>query len=369
MFAGGQHKHGVAVRDAIVPPLRTGYEAVIAQRTNDLFATTAKQDGKVTAVTKNAVVVEYKDGTEESVELGTRYGTVSGSTIPHVVKCDLKVGAKLRMGDLIAYNEGYFKVDPLFPKQALYKAGMLAKTAIVESSTTYEDACEINERLAGGLTTKTTIIRDVLINFEDSINNLPKLGTKLNSDDLLCTIEQGALADNDLFSSDSMDILRTLSTNAPTAKHQGTLERIEVFYHGDKEDMSDTVLKLVNQSDGERRRIAKETKKPVTTGKVDGRVRIVKDPLDLDQALVRFYITKEVGAGIGDKGVFGNQLKTIVSSVMHGTNTTEDGTPIDAKFSYLSISNRIVLSPEIMGTTNTLLMHMSKLIAKSYFGK
>lgn len=52
---------------------------------------------------------------------------------------------------------------------------------------------------------------------------------------------------------------------------------------------------------------------------------------------------------------------------MHGTNTTEDGTPIDAKFSYLAISNRIVLSPEIMGTTNTLLMHMSKLIADAYY--
>lgn len=284
----------------MVAPLRTGYESMLAHRTGDLFATTADQSGKVTKLDDRAVVVEYKDGTEVSVELGVRYGTVSGTTVPHEVVTDLNVGSRVKQGDTIAYNKGYFQPDPLFPKQVLYKEGLLAKTAIVESSTTYEDACEIGERLSSELSTNMTVVRDVLINFEDNINNLPKVGSELDSDDLLCTIEQGALSDSDLFSGDSMDILRTLSTNAPTAKHQGRLDKIEVFYHGDKEDMSDTVLKLVNYSDGERRKLAKASNKPVIDGKVDGNVRIVKDPLDLDQALVRFYITKEMGAGIGD---------------------------------------------------------------------
>ena len=66
------------------------------------------------------------------------------------------------------------------------------------------------------------------------------------------------------------------------------------------------------------------------------------------------------------KGVFGSQLKTIFSKVMSGVNETESGEPIDAMFSYSSIANRIVNSPEIMGTTNTLLRVLSKHVAKVY---
>lgn len=69
------------------------------------------------------------------------------------------------------------------------------------------------------------------------------------------------------------------------------------------------------------------------------------------------------------KGVFGNQLKTIVGRVMSGKNETESGVPIDAQFSYVSIANRIVLSPEIIGTTNTLLKVISKRVAGVYFGR
>ena len=98
-------------------------------------------------------------------------------------------------------------------------------------------------------------------------------------------------------------------------------------------------------------------------------MRIDKDPLDVDTAAIRVYITGDVGAGIGDKGVFGNQMKTVFAHVMSGVNQTESGEDLDALFGYVSISNRIVLSPEIMGTTNTLLRIMSKKVAERYFSK
>lgn len=67
--------------------------------------------------------------------------------------------------------------------------------------------------------------------------------------------------------------------------------------------------------------------------------------------------------------MFGSQLKTVFARVMSGTNTTEEGEDIDACFSYLGISARIVLSPEIMGTTNTLLRKISKRVASVYRGE
>lgn len=55
---------------------------------------------------------------------------------------------------------------------------------------------------------------------------------------------------------------------------------------------------------------------------------------------------------------------------MVGVNTTAlDNIPIDAVFGYKSIFNRIVLSPELMGTTNVLLKLFGKETAKAYYGK
>lgn len=68
------------------------------------------------------------------------------------------------------------------------------------------------------------------------------------------------------------------------------------------------------------------------------------------------------------KAVFGNQLKTVFSRVMTGVNETESGEPLDAIFGNTSIDERIVHSPKLMGTTNTLLRVLSKHVAAVYRG-
>lgn len=62
-------------------------------------------------------------------------------------------------------------------------------------------------------------------------------------------------------------------------------------------------------------------------------------------------------------------MKTIFGRVMRGVNRTESGEDIDALFGYQSINNRIVLSPELIGTTNVLLRLISKRVAAAYRSK
>lgn len=47
-------------------------------------------------------------------------------------------------------------------------------------------------------------------------------------------------------------------------------------------------------------------------------------------------------------------------------NETKSGKPIDAIFGYQSISNRIVTSAEVIGTTNTLLREITKEVIDIY---
>lgn len=368
-FVSIQHSHGVASKGNRPTPLRTGYERVLSHRVNDTFAHTAKQNGTVTAIVPGkSITITYKDGSAEMIEIGKKYGTVTGTVVPHEIVTDMQEGDKFKEGDIVTYNKGFFEPDPLNKNQVLWKAGVLVKTAIIEHAYTLEDASVISERIAKELETQLTSVRTIVVDFKQVIRNLVTPGTSVDLETILCIIEDSVTADSDLFDKNSLDSLRLMSANSPLAKNTGIVDKIEVLYHGDLEDMSESLRSVAIASDKERAKRSKALGRKVVTGYVDGSVRIDGNPLELDTMAIKIYITGDTPAGIGDKGVFANQMKTIFSHVMSGVNKTESGEDLDALFSYLSISNRIVLSPEYIGTTNTLLKIMSKRIADRYFG-
>ena len=88
------------------------------------------------------------------------------------------------------------------------------------------------------------------------------------------------------------------------------------------------------------------------------------NPLALDTMAIRIYITGDVPAGIGDKGVFCNQLKTVFGEVFPGEVHTESNVVIDAIFGQKSVDDRIVGSPGIIGSSTALLRHVGKTAAR-----
>ncbi len=66
------------------------------------------------------------------------------------------------------------------------------------------------------------------------------------------------------------------------------------------------------------------------------------------------------------KGVFGNQLKTVVGKFLTGVNETEDGQAIEAIQGVKGIQDRIVTSMNLMSTTNTLLRVIGENWARKY---
>lgn len=368
-FISIQQSAGTFAKGYRPSPLKTGYEQIMAHRTDDLFAYTAKGKGKVTQLTNKSVTVTYEDGTVKSTAIGRRFGSAAGMTFPHAVESAVNVGDEVSDGDIIAYNTHYFEIDPLQPKQVVWKAGVLVKTAILESVVTLEDSSAISEKTARLLETQLTKVRDLTVSFKDTIHNLVSVGSEVDVESILCTIEDPLTAQSNLFDNDSINTLRLLAANTPRAKFKGVVEKVEVFYNGDIDDLSPSLQELAQESDRNRKREARELRTEYTSGRVDDTLRIDGDPLVFETAVVRVYITGPVSAGVGDKGVFANQMKTIFGQIMSGVNTTESGEEIGAMFGYSSINDRIVFSPEIIGTTNTLLMVISKRVADVYRGK
>lgn len=331
-----------------------------------MYASTAQDEGKVIGLDENGIVVEYKNGKTVSHPIGRVYGENAGMTIPHELTSPLKVGDKFVKGDILTYNTGFFEPDYLDPKKVVWMNGTYAKVVLVEDPGTLEDASEISPGLAEKLKTQITHTRTVVLEFEQGIVNLPKVGTYLKADDILCVIQDSITANTDVFTQEDLEKLQALGSQTPKAKHEGVLERIEVYYHGDKEDMSESLRKISNESDREFAKRFRSLNKKVLTGQVDEGFRIKGDPLTVDTLAIRFYITGPEPASVGDKIVFVNQLKSIIGRVHPHPMITKSGEEVDAKFSYTSVANRIVNSPEIIGTTTTLLKKFSKLITKAY---
>lgn len=365
-FVSVQQGHTLAAKDYKQPQLRTGYEYVIGQRTSDMFCYAAKQDGEIISKTDSGVIVKYKDGTTKGVSIGRQYGRAEGSTYPHDIVSDMEVGQKFKKGKVIAYNTGFFEQDILDPTQVLLKTSLLANTVMYESPQTHEDSSAISRELSGRLTAKTTKVKSYTVNFGNNILNAVKPGAPVSPRDVLMIIEDEITSNTGAFDEASLATLAKLSNMAPKASYLGTVDHIEVFYHGDKADMSATLKQLADRSDRVKGDQARSTGKPVITGAVNEDYRVAGVPLALDKAEIRFYITVENQQGVGDKNVFANQLKTVVGEVMDYDMHTESGEKIEAVFGFRSAAARIVSSPVIMGTTIGLLQVVAKKMVEAY---
>lgn len=281
-------------------PLRTGYERVILSRVNEDFGLVAEQDGEVVEITETSLMIRYKDGSEHAFDLGRRFGQAAGAVYPHELKSNVKPGQKFKAGHALFYNAQYFEPDPLDSSVVVWKSGVPCRVAFLESPETHEDASSISQSLAEKLNTQITKVRDITVSFDQSVHRLVEVGDRVEVDSILCSIEDAITAGTGLFDETSLDTLKLISANAPKAKMRGVVEKVEVFYHGEFDDMSESLQQLARRSDLLRKRQAKRTMRNYTSGRVDGALRIKGNPLAFGNAVIRIHISGDVGASSGD---------------------------------------------------------------------
>ena len=349
--------------------LLTGAERTIAFRTDDIWSRNAKQAGRVTEITPETMTVEYRDGTTESFTIGRYFGTWSGTTIPHQISTDLKVGDVFDKDDILSYNAHYFEPDSLNPKHVIFKRGIRGNMLFWEATDTLEDADSISLAFSKRLGTGMTEKRRVKVPADHDIELLFKEGDHVDPETILCTLRPPMSGLSSRYNEDALDALETLNTLTPKSKYEGVIERIEVMYTGELEDMSETLQELVTKYDSKLYRVNKKLQNPVKSAKIDPSYSIDNVDVGENQVVVTYFITEHVGAGIGDKLVFGNQMKSIISNVVEQPYIAEDGTVVDITFSRQSIANRIVNSMDLQGTSNTVLQLIEKEMIEAYLNK
>lgn len=367
-FISIQQQQGIYADGYQPTPLRTGYEQIVAQRTSSIFASAAEDDGRVVSVDEYGITVEYKNGEKTSYQMGKIHGAAAGTHYPHSVVSDLKAGDTFKRGATLAYNEKYFQPDRMSPGQVIWKAGVNTIVAFSDNLDTLEDGSVISESCAIKLNTQTTKIKSVSIRFDQDIEDLVKIGDHVDLETILCTILDADSGGGSMFDEVSRETLAKLSNYSPRAKVVGTVSKIECFYHGERDEMSESTRRVAVESDKRREQEAKSRGQEYFTGEVDHEYRVRGNGLEPDSMVINIYIDHDIPCGVGDKGVVANQMKTVFSRVMRGVNRTKSGLDLDLIFGNTSVEERMVLSPKLIGTTTILLAQLSKHLVGVYRG-
>ena len=335
-------------RNGSCPPYRTGSEKLVAHRASDYYANTAKDDGKVISLDDDGVVVKYQDGTEEVYPLGRWYGAYEGSHYPHDKVPHVKKGQKFKKGDVLAYCSESFEPDVMNPTQVNWRNGVICNVALINAEEAYEDSDEICPEKAKEMATRTTKIKDIVVNSEQSVLNLMSEGSAVEYDSALCLIDD--TNDYGNFSEAAIETLQDLSTNSPRAGAKGSIDKIEVIYNGEIDIMSESLQAVIRKGDRRRKKEARSSNIPKAThGRVDEEFRTGGSPLMEGQVLIRFYITGEHELIGGDKIVVANQMKSVIHARMVGRNESITGRKVHIKFEREGVDNRIVGSLYRMG--------------------
>ncbi len=366
-FTAILNSHGISSIGNTTMPLRTGAEDTIAFRNDEMFATSSKQKGIVTKVNKEHIEVQYEDGTKAAFPLGRTFGLSTGTTVPFTMSTNLKEGEEFGALEILTYNSDFYAPNPLNKGCVTLKFGTLTKLAISESSLTFEDSSGISQNLAERMASWTTDVKYINVRFDQIVTDLVKVGDAVDLESVLCYIEDSVDGRSMFDDKDSISGLSSLSRMAPRAGVKGTVERLEVFYHGDLEDMTVNLQTLCTRADKDRKRVDRMLGRPVITGQVDQSLRINGNGLELDNIVIKVYMTHLAPMGIGDKLVVGNQMKSVNGVVFKEPVVSQRGTIIDMNFGNKSIDDRIVNSPKLIGSTCTLLRLIGEQAVDLYF--
>ena len=364
--------------------VKTGYERVLAQYCSRRFTGVADKNGKVTAIdtTAQTVEVKYDDGTVDVFGYGEVYNEHESVCSTGQLVCNVKVGDKVKRGDIITYDKTFFTKDK-YTNQVDFTTGVTANTVLMETDTTLEDAACISKRLSEKLAIRPVNTRVIRLSKNSVVLQSVGVGAVVSHTDKLMIFEEDVAFNNgdtedpiSTFKGDdeTLELLGDLNKRTPTAKFAGQIVRIDAHYGGALTDMHPSLQRIVKAANTVNARRAMNAKGtlaeqdfPPPTAIPTGTKAYGVD-FDDDTVVITFYIQEHQNMQVGDKCVLSLQLKHTISSIMPMPQYTGDGEEIDVVFSADALGRRIVLSPTYIGILNRILSKLESDCIKLYFG-
>jgi DNA-directed RNA polymerase beta subunit len=254
-FVAKESKHLTAVADTDPPLIGNGVEKVMPYMCSSDFIVTAKHDGRVLKVDKElgVAIVEYEDGTVESIDITDRQQKDGGMGIYVVCKKEFeyKEGEKFKANSVLVKNPSFFSTHS-GSSAPQFNSGTLAWVGVLMSPVTFEDSSVITERIAEKMVTEVIIKKSVVIGAKSRLIQMVNIGDYVKtgeplityqnelSDDEINTVVNGAGDDDDMSNLDSIINTRVKS------KVTGFVHDVRIYYTVPERDQSETIAKTVN---------------------------------------------------------------------------------------------------------------------------
>jgi DNA-directed RNA polymerase beta subunit len=147
----------VPIINGDLPLIETGAEYLVPQLTSTKFAHTAKQPGKVLAVSPNEyITIQYEDGKIENLDIMPRYTATKRNSTIQISLNNLEIGDTFQKGQMVAWSKA-FNGDGL----VIGKNVMLA--VMNYRGLSFEDAYVISESMSNGCVSENVLRVPIII--------------------------------------------------------------------------------------------------------------------------------------------------------------------------------------------------------------
>lgn len=369
------------VRTTSTDPLlvTNGADEAMPYLTSDTFAFKAKKDGVIIELNNENprdayMVLEYKDGTHEFVDLSEeiKKNSDGGYSVPMKLDTDFAVGKKVKAGDVVAYDKSSFSSSLGESGNLAMNVGTLAKVAIMNTPEGFEDSAAITEQFGRKLGTEVIVKDEKTINKNANVSLMKKIGEQVMQGEVLLRSQMSFDDDvaNSLLRNLSMDAneISELGQNPLVSHYSGILQDIKIYRTVETSELSPSLQKLVKQYESpinKRKQIYKQYGlNPNVLPPTSKMENVGKTKNLYDGIIIEFYIRYIDNMGIGDKIVFYSANKGVIKYMIpDGKEPYTDfrpEEPIDAFASTGSGDARMVFSPILYGSIAKLMVELDR---------
>lgn len=378
-------KHSMRTEKSSPLLVTNGADEAMPYIASDTFAYKAKENGVVTEITKDEMVVTYdapvntEEGTSYSSEIISLKDTVKknsdgGFYITLKLDTDLKVGNKFKKGEIIAYDRASFSDNYGESDNLAYNLGVLAKVAILNTDEGFEDSTSVSEWLSEAMATNVVVEDDKDISKNTNVYSMVKVGQEVQEGDPLI-IFQNSFDEKDanllLKNITDPDFVSDLGRIRLKSKYTGVIQDIKIYRTCEIDEMSESLQKIVTEYE----KGIKARKKMYQKYKTPGENLLDPDykmqPTGImknnpDGVKIVFYIKYNDKLSVGDKVVAQSANKGVVKNIFpKGLEPFSEKNPeesIHALFAARSFNARMVTSVWSSGAINKCMIELDKAV-------
>jgi hypothetical protein len=246
-------KHGMRCIDADPLLVTNGADEALPYIASDIFAFKAKGPGEVIKLEPDDyMIVQYKNGTKDYINLANtvQKNSDGGFHIPLKLDTDLKVGSKFKTDQILAYDKLSIGNTLGEDDNMAYKAGTLAKVAMLNTDEGFEDSSIMSHRLSEAMACDVIKVKQVVIPANTNVYNVLSKGTSIEEGDQLMSFQTP-------YDSEDLEILQrnlagdeeqlsSLGRVPIRAECTGKLVDVIIYRTCELDELSPSLKKLVN---------------------------------------------------------------------------------------------------------------------------